>query len=1050
MKKFLFRYFVIFVSLCCLTQLLVVINSYPAHAQKSELSLRKNNQQKKKNKKIQNTKKVKQKLKTLKDKVSRYQKLQESLQQASTEEAKAIQEQIEQLISAINSLYNSLQQQIPQGSSLAQQLQEIISSVQSIISSFENPTIDETNISTQPSVNIDTTTPPETKSTTVTEGNATNVTSVRPPCSGTNQNMCPERTGCKEINNNSGQIEEGACVWSENDRECKCWTSLPVPCTGNDKEFCPENRGACSIQNGDTQTWGTCIWNNTNNTCQCVPSDANNPAPCQGINDRRYCPENAQCAVFISEGPNAGLRQGTCKWNINCQCDITTNVGVCGDGVLQKNEQCDDGNIINGDGCSATCQDETISTPQPVCGDGNLDTGEDCDDRNTVSGDGCSATCQTESSACSGGSCSGNQCSGESCLVDWANSQLSEVCGIFGQVVDGACVNYPGSTEGKTFDDFLSEKIEESGSLDSGEYEINPETGEITEVPEETGELQNISSFRFQVAQRPRITINCFERPGTRRACTYRSPAQFPSPDNRCRALTEAEATQLGILEENRQCETCQSNNICLVTSPIGGCNKSEDCINSIGTRFGRSCLACNCGCAPNVNGGNGGEGERPNGNNPNDQNNSCTEESPLCRWRPLNNTSSPPGANFQCSPKCNSNANCSNNPGGSKCVSWPGQTATPLAFPSLVRPSELYCGCEKDFRTNPPTATGCEEPRKCYTTGRPTNTFFLSGRCALCLPAEENLPDRFCPPEKVCRPGGDPALNRCVDCFRDEHCHNPRHNPPRPNRPNTPACKVEGDTGTCVRCTCNAHCANEQNNKICKPQRREGEIAKCVECLENTDCSRNPTRKACGDDSCVGCTADADCRTLYLNGAAAPKCALENDAPEGFNNDLNKCFQCLENEDCFGLGIRSRCVKRFVPNLDLGTCVQCTSDDECANGRKCNLDSFVNDIATTPPRGTCVECVIDAHCANRPDGKTFCDTPRRVCIIPPRNPVNACGDGTCNDSEDCSSCESDCGVCPPPPPPTSCTTNSDCTGGQACSNGSCQCPSGYSLRKVK
>jgi cysteine-rich repeat protein len=34
----------------------------------------------------------------------------------------------------------------------------------------------------------------------------------------------------------------------------------------------------------------------------------------------------------------------------------------------------------------------------PSCGDGHVDPGEECDDGNTVSGDGCSATCQDENS----------------------------------------------------------------------------------------------------------------------------------------------------------------------------------------------------------------------------------------------------------------------------------------------------------------------------------------------------------------------------------------------------------------------------------------------------------------------------------------------------------------------------------------------------------------------------------------------------------------------------------------------------------------------------
>lgn len=62
----------------------------------------------------------------------------------------------------------------------------------------------------------------------------------------------------------------------------------------------------------------------------------------------------------------------------------------CGNGKLNTGEECDDRNIVNNDGCSATCQTEE-------CGDGIVQPpGEQCDDGNTVDNDGCSATCQTE------------------------------------------------------------------------------------------------------------------------------------------------------------------------------------------------------------------------------------------------------------------------------------------------------------------------------------------------------------------------------------------------------------------------------------------------------------------------------------------------------------------------------------------------------------------------------------------------------------------------------------------------------------------------------
>lgn len=107
---------------------------------------------------------------------------------------------------------------------------------------------------------------------------------------------------------------------------------------------------------------------------------------------------------------------------------------MCGDGsVNQSFEQCDDGNVIDYDGCSSTCQTETRTGPDPrrndppVCGDGTLQRGEQCDDRNTVSGDGCSAECRLESGTTP-------QCGdailtiGETCDYGPANSNEPNFC----------------------------------------------------------------------------------------------------------------------------------------------------------------------------------------------------------------------------------------------------------------------------------------------------------------------------------------------------------------------------------------------------------------------------------------------------------------------------------------------------------------------------------------------------------------------------------------------------------------------------------------------
>ncbi len=156
------------------------------------------------------------------------------------------------------------------------------------------------------------------------------------------------------------------------------------------------------------------------------------------------------------------------------------HVSVCGDGWLSSEEQCDDGNTLNGDCCSATCTFEPAGSPCPdglfcdgyetcdgsggcqlsagnpclafpgtvcnettdtcdpsqVCGNGALEGSEQCDDGNTVNADCCSATCIfeafgspcgnqdttacTDPDSCTGdGYCSPrNQPAGTQCITD--------------------------------------------------------------------------------------------------------------------------------------------------------------------------------------------------------------------------------------------------------------------------------------------------------------------------------------------------------------------------------------------------------------------------------------------------------------------------------------------------------------------------------------------------------------------------------------------------------------------------------------------------------
>ncbi|MFA6383463.1 MAG: DUF4215 domain-containing protein [Parcubacteria group bacterium] len=78
----------------------------------------------------------------------------------------------------------------------------------------------------------------------------------------------------------------------------------------------------------------------------------------------------------------------SCLWNDYCY----PKEG-CGDGIINGPESCDDGNEVDNDACSNSCEIVIV----PICGDGTINqTSEQCDDGNVNSGDGCSATCNLE------------------------------------------------------------------------------------------------------------------------------------------------------------------------------------------------------------------------------------------------------------------------------------------------------------------------------------------------------------------------------------------------------------------------------------------------------------------------------------------------------------------------------------------------------------------------------------------------------------------------------------------------------------------------------
>ncbi|MFH2005400.1 MAG: DUF4215 domain-containing protein [bacterium] len=134
---------------------------------------------------------------------------------------------------------------------------------------------------------------------------------------------------------------------------------------------------------------------------------------------------------------------GRCQVELGWVCDGAPSLcdTICGDGRVRGLEACDDGNTDDGDGCTDLCEPEAgwVCVGEPsecelTCGDATLDAGETCDDGNLQPGDGCSPNCAEES----GWSCSGepsvcNGVCGDGVLVgaeacDDGNTQPGDGC----------------------------------------------------------------------------------------------------------------------------------------------------------------------------------------------------------------------------------------------------------------------------------------------------------------------------------------------------------------------------------------------------------------------------------------------------------------------------------------------------------------------------------------------------------------------------------------------------------------------------------------------
>lgn len=99
------------------------------------------------------------------------------------------------------------------------------------------------------------------------------------------------------------------------------------------------------------------------------------------------------CGNGIVEGSEQCDDGNILAWDWCGQTCILEPVAVCGNWIVETGEVCDDGNVFSNDGCNSTCTKIEKIAPVAVCGNGLIEVGEVCDDGNILNGDECNSTC---------------------------------------------------------------------------------------------------------------------------------------------------------------------------------------------------------------------------------------------------------------------------------------------------------------------------------------------------------------------------------------------------------------------------------------------------------------------------------------------------------------------------------------------------------------------------------------------------------------------------------------------------------------------------------